>query len=175
MGAVELPLFDEAAEVVRGLVPRDLGTLRCRPRRFGMKVWFDTVHPPKEHYEAQVVGADVIPAGTARTIALEVGFHAEHADVAQNDAVLGLLLAAERRWRARLGGEAETGAFLGRADVWRRVSETWPDPDLSDPDLPLEIGARLADYVLALEPVRRAGRPMVDEDGGHGGRRRRRG
>ena len=172
---MELPLFDEAAEVVRGLVPRDWGTLRCRSRRYGMKVWFDTVHPPREHYEAQVVGADLLARGGARTIAMEIGFHAEHPDVARNETVLATLLTAERRWRKELGREAEAGPFLGRADVWRRVSETWPDPDLSDPALPLEVGARLADYVLALEPVRRrAGAASVGEDGAHGGRRQRR-
>jgi hypothetical protein len=36
------------------------------------------------------------------------------------------------------------------------VSETWPDPDLGDPELGTEVALRLADYVLALEPVRRA-------------------
>ena len=42
------------------------------------------------------------------------------------------------------------GAFLGRQDAWRRVSETWPDPDLGAPDLGFEIAARLVDYIAAL-------------------------
>ena len=148
---MELPLFDEVGEAVRGLVPRELGDLRCRARRYGIKVWFDTVHPPREHYEAQVVGA--VPG--ARVLALEIGFHAEHPEVTRNDAVLASLVAAERRWRKAVGREAEVGPFLGREDVWRRVSETWPDPDLSDPDLAFAVGARLADYVIGIEPVRR--------------------
>ena len=39
---------------------------------------------------------------------------------------------------------------------WRRVSETWIDPDLGDPELGMEIGARLTDYICALEPLRRS-------------------
>jgi hypothetical protein len=35
------------------------------------------------------------------------------------------------------------------------VSETWPDPDLGADDLAVDLGLRLADYVRALEPVRR--------------------
>jgi hypothetical protein len=54
-----------------------------------------------------------------------------------------------------IGDEAVVGPFLGRPDVWRRVSETWPDPDLSDGDLALELAGRLTEYVTALEPVRR--------------------
>ena len=54
-----------------------------------------------------------------------------------------------------IGKEAVAGAFLGR-DGWCRISETWPDPDLSEDELALELGARLTDYITALEPVRRA-------------------
>ena len=49
--------------------------------------------------------------------------------------------------------------WLGRADRWRRVSETWPDPDLGDTELPFEVAARLTDYVIALEPVLREKTP----------------
>lgn len=166
MAAMELALFDEAAEVARGLIPRELGVVRCRARRYGVKVWFDTAHPPREHYEAQVIGADLVAGGRARTLAVEIGFHAEHSDADRNDRVVAALVGAEHRWRRRLGREAESGPFLGRADVWRRISETWPDPDLSEPALGFEIGSRLADYVLALEPVRRrAGAPRPDQAG----------
>jgi hypothetical protein len=34
------------------------------------------------------------------------------------------------------------------------VSETWPDPDLSDPELCFEVADRLASYITVLEPVR---------------------
>jgi hypothetical protein len=153
---VTVSLFDEVAEVVRGLVPAELGVLRQRPRRYGIKVWFGPETPPREHYEAQVVGADAVEAAT--TLAIEVGFHAEHPDPAANDAAIEPLRAAERRWRRALGGEVVVGPFLGRADVWRRVSETWPDPDLGQPELAFELGARLTDYVVALEPLRRVSR-----------------
>ena len=47
--------------------------------------------------------------------------------------------------------------FLGRRDDWRRLSELWADPDLSDPAMGFEIAGRLTDYLVALEPCRRAG------------------
>jgi hypothetical protein len=152
---VELSLFEEIADALRGLIPRELGVVRCRTRRYGIKVWFDEDGPPREHYEAQVLGADHVSDATV--LALEVGFHAEHPQVADNDAVIARLLESEDRWRPEIGGEAVVGSFLGRADVWRRVSETWPDPDLSSTELPFELAARLTDYVIALEPVRRGG------------------
>ena len=152
---MELPLFEEVADAVRGLVGGDLGAgLHCRPRRYGIKVWFDAAEPTREHYEAQVISSSLVRG--ARALALEIGFHAEHRDVASNDAVLWRLIADEAVWRTELGAAAEAGPFLGRADDWRRISETWADPDLSAPDLPFEVAARLADYVLALEPVLRA-------------------
>jgi hypothetical protein len=40
-------------------------------------------------------------------------------------------LAARRRKEAQVGGSR-------RRDNWRRVSETWPDPDLSDGELVIE-------------------------------------
>lgn len=152
-GAIELSLFEEVAEIVRGLVPDELGVVRCRPRRYGIKVWFGSEQPPREHYEAQVIGPKAVEGATV--LALEVGFHTEHPQVAANDAVLAGLVTRERSWRRALGPEAIAGPFLGRAHVWRRVSETWPDPDLSAPDVALDVGARLTDYITALEPLRR--------------------
>jgi hypothetical protein len=152
---VELSLFDEVADVVVGLVPADLGKPRYRARRSGIKVWFGGATPPKEHYEAQVISSDAVDDATM--LALEVGFHAEHPTVSDNDAVIARLLRSERRWRRVVGDEAEVGPFLGRADAWRRISETWPDPDLEDEGLAFEIGVRLTDYVTALEPARRTG------------------
>ena len=116
--------------------------------------------PPREHYEAQVLGPSACDEATV--LALEVGFHAEHPDPARNQAVLDRMLAAEDRWRPTLGPEAEAGPFLGRRDDWRRLSELWADPDLSDPAMGFEIASRLTDYLVALEPCRRAGtRPVV--------------
>jgi hypothetical protein len=74
--------------------------------------------------------------------------------VADNEAVILALLKRESRWRKTLGDEAVAGEFLGR-DTWRRISETWPDPDLGDPELVLELGTRLTDYITAIEPLRR--------------------
>lgn len=149
---MELGLFEEVAEALRGLLPDGLGELRTRARRYGVKVWFDAAEPPREHYEAQVIGAKLVDG--ADVLALEIGFHSEHPKVADNDRVLDALLAQERRWRPLIGDAAVAGPFLGRADTWRRVSETWPDPDLGADDLPVEVAACLIDYIGALEPVR---------------------
>ena len=153
---MESSLFEEVGDVVLGLVPRDLGVPRSRARRYGIKVWFGPAEPTREHYEAQVIGSDHVPE--AATLAVEVGFHAEHPRLADNDAIIARLAAVEKRWRDIVGGEAVTGPFLGRADSWRRISETWADPDLDDPGLAFELGTRLTDYITALEPLLRESR-----------------
>jgi hypothetical protein len=145
-------LFEEVCEALRGLVPPELGTFRHKTHRYGTKIWFGPVAPPKEHYEAQVVGARDVPE--AEVLAIEVGFHSEYPKPADNDEVLAALLAAEGKWRSELGDEAVAGEFLGRADNWRRISETWSDPDLDDPELGTELAMRLLDYIEALEPWR---------------------
>lgn len=154
-GAVELGFFDEVAEAVRGLVGRDRVDMRQQARRWGLKAWFGTERPGREHYEAQVIAPDGVDGVT--TLALEIGFHAEHPDPAENEAAIARLVTGQDRWRAVLGDDAVVGPFLGRFPDWRRVSEAWPDPDLSDPDLPVQVALRLADYIDALEPVRRGG------------------
>ncbi len=151
---MEPSLFDDVADALRGMMPADLGPLRLRARRYGIKVWFGPDAPPREHYEAQVIGADA--DGAARVLAIEVGFHAEHPKPADNERVLAQLVGHEAAWRATVGDEAVAGPFLGRADSWQRVSETWPDPDLDDPELAFEVAARLVDYATALEPARHA-------------------
>jgi len=148
-------VFEEAGGILPGLVPEELGRLRQRARRYGIKVWFGPAEPPRDHYEAQVIGAAAVPE--AKVLALEVGFHAEHPKEADSQAVVDRLLASEQRWRPILGDEPVCGSFLGRAAHWRRASETWADPDLGDLDLPFEIAARLTDYITALEPFLRAG------------------
>lgn len=151
---MDLSLFDEVAYALRGMAPPELGELHHRAHRYGIKVWFGPEAPPREHYEAQVIGPD--GDKRAKVLALEVGFHAEYPKVADNEAVIAHLRATEKRWRRVIGKEAVVGPFLGRPDVWRRVSETWPDPDLSDGELVVELAARLTDYVTALEPALRA-------------------
>ena len=149
---MELQLFDEVGEVLRRLVPDEIGELRCRHHRYGIKVWFDSEKPTREHYEAQVIGAKHVPEATV--LAIEVGFHAEHRDPADNERVVKELLSREPRWRKALGDGAVAGEFIDDRHGWQRVSETWPDPDLGDPDLAMEVAARLTDYITALEPLR---------------------
>jgi hypothetical protein len=150
---VELGFFDEVAEAVRGLVGDDLVDVRQQARRWGLKAWFGAERPTREHYEAQLIAPDGVDGATVS--ALEIGFHAEHPVPADNEAAIARLMAGHDRWRATLGDDAVVGPFLGHFPAWRRVSEAWPDPDLDDPDLPVQVALRLADYIDALEPLRR--------------------
>lgn len=151
---MELELFDQVSDALRALVPADLGQLRTQPRRWGIKAWFDADDCPREHYEAQVIAAKHVDG--AEVLAVEVGFHAEHPKAPDNAAALAPILAATG-WQEELGPEAVAGAFLGR-DGWQRVSETWADPDLSDPELCFVVADRLATYMEALEPLRSGAR-----------------
>lgn len=144
-------MFDQVADAVVGLVPSELGPLRSQARRWGIKVWIDEPECPREHYEAQVIGAKHVPG--AEVLVVEVGFHAEHPKPADNEDALAPIVAGEPQWRAELGEPTELGPFLGR-DGWLRASETWIDPDLSDPELCFELADRLAAYVIAFEPLR---------------------
>jgi hypothetical protein len=148
---LRLHLFEQVADGLHALVPPDLGPWHQRNHRYGIKVWVgDGRRPAVEHLEAQVISPRHV-AG-ASVLAIEVGFHAEHPDPAANVAALDRLLAAEARWRPELGPAAEAGRFLGTDRGWTRLSETWADPDLGDPDLPFELAARLTDYLVALRP-----------------------
>lgn len=147
---VELSLFEEVGELTRTLVAAELGTLRFRSHRRGVKVWFRTERAGRFHYEAQLVPRHLVDAHDGG--ALEIGFHAEHGDADRNDRVVAGIVAAESSWREELGDAAEIGPFLGRPEDWRRISEVWLDPDLDDPELSFEVAARLADYVNLLEP-----------------------
>jgi hypothetical protein len=152
---MELGVFDQVADAVRGMLPDDVGEPSLRAHRYGIKVWFGPATPTREHYEAQVVGAKYVD--DAEVLAIEVGFHAENKVPDDNDDVLARLVKRERTWRRALGDDAVAGPFLGRPDDWRRLSETWPDPDLGDPALPMELASRLVDYITVLEPLRTAG------------------
>ncbi|GAA2592810.1 hypothetical protein SMC26_43870 [Actinomadura fulvescens] len=145
-------LFEQVGEIVRGSAPPALGELRLMVRRTGVKAWFGDPAPHREHYEAQAIGADLVTG--ARELAIEIGFHAEHPKAADNDAALERLTGHQDRWRPALGDDAVAGPFIGPAN-WRRVSELWLDPDLTDGDIAFEIGVRLVDYMTALEPLRR--------------------
>ena len=150
---VERSFFEWVFDAFEGFAGDVAGELHSSAHRRGVKVWYDDALSPntkgKEHYEAQLIrGAD----GDA---ALEIGFHAEYAKADENDAVMAKLAVDERTWRKELGKEAIAGEFLGN-DRWRRISEVWEAPDPDDPEATMEIAARLADYVIAIEPLRRA-------------------
>ena len=49
---VELSVFEEVGEALRGLAPPELGAYRQRAHKYGVKVWFGAATPPREHYEA---------------------------------------------------------------------------------------------------------------------------
>lgn len=149
---LQLHLFEQVADGLHSLVPDEIGPWRQRNHRYGIKVWLGTASKPERlHLEAQVVGAKLVPE--ASVLAIEVGFHAEHPDPEVNRAALARLVAHERRWRRVLGTEPVAGPFLGRPRDWTRLSESWPDPDLGDPDLPLELATRLCDYLVTLGPL----------------------
>lgn len=148
---MELPLFDQVADVVRSLTPEELGELRLRTHRRGIKVWFDTEKPPREHYEAQLLARRHVDGKDG--MALEIGFHAENPDTEANTAAIDGIGTTEKKWRKILGTDAEVGEFYG-ASNWRRVSEAWIEPDLEDPELSFEVASRLVDYLEAIEPAR---------------------
>lgn len=148
---MELPLFEQVADAVRSMTPDDLGQLQFRTHRRGIKVWFDTETSPREHYEAQVIARRHIDGLDG--MAIEIGFHAEHPDADRNIQAVTTIEANESTWREILGQEAEIGPFFG-PENWRRVSEAWLEPDLDDPELPLEVASRLVDYLEAIEAAR---------------------
>jgi hypothetical protein len=142
---VERSFFHQVQDVLESLVIDVDGELHSTAHQRGIKAWYDD--STREHYEAQLVRID-------GAVVLEVGFHAEHPKVDENEAVLARLLDEERAWRRELGDEPEAGAFIG-ADRWRRISEMWEAPDPDDIDAAIEVATRLADYVSVLEPLRR--------------------
>jgi hypothetical protein len=146
---MDLGFFDIVRDALEGFVARVDGRRNVYVHGRGLKVWFDD--DTREHYESQLIRVD-------GDVQLEVGFHVEHPKASQNEAVLRRLLAAETQWRPALGDDAVAGEFIGRAG-WRRISEVWPAPGSDAVDEAIETAARLADYVIALEPVRRATSP----------------
>lgn len=148
---MELPLFEQVGELARALVPAEIGELRFRAHRRGVKVWVGTDAATRLHFEAQLIPRRFVD--DREGMAVEVGFHAEEGDVARNDAALADIGRAESTWRRELGDEPQIGPFLDRPEDWRRVSETWVEPDLDDPELAFELASRLADYVTQLQPL----------------------
>jgi hypothetical protein len=142
---VERSFFHQVLDAFEGFVVDVEGELHSFAHRRGLKVWYDDA--TKEHYEAQLVRLD----GGAM---LEIGFHTEYPKPERNDEVLAALVEREPEWRDEVGGEPEAGEFIG-SDRWRRISEVWEPPAEDDIDAAIEVAARLADYVIGLEPVRR--------------------
>lgn len=149
---MEVPVFEQVGEAVRAAVPPDLGAVHTRSHSAGVKVWFGPGPVTRDHYEAQLMRRSLVDGGDG--VALEIGFHAEHPKEADNEAVLARLLAERAKWSRTLGRDAHAGEFLGRSS-WRRLSEVWLDPDLSQPDAVLEIADRLATYIRCIEAIRR--------------------
>lgn len=141
--------FEHVLDAFEGFVDEELGEVHARAHGRGLKVWFGPAEgrAAREHFEAQLIRLD----GSA---ALEIGFHAEHSAEADNQGAIERL-DSSASWRAALGDGVESGPFLGM-DGWRRISEIWDPPDPDDPEAPIEIAARLAEFVGAIEPVRRA-------------------
>jgi hypothetical protein len=148
MGASDA-FFEEVVDALVGFLPDELAGFRHKVGWSGVKVWYGDDH--REHYECQYLAR---PDG-APGPALEIGFHAEHPKPAHNDAVLDRLLGDEKRWRKALGPDAEAGPFLG-SDSWTRVSELWLGDEVLDPEAAVDAADRLATYISAIEPVRRA-------------------
>ncbi len=141
---LERTFFEQVLDAVEGFIDDDHGPLSSATHRRGVKLWFGDSN--REHYEAQLIRRN-------DDVALEIGFHVEYPRAEANQVVIDHLAAIEARWLPELGADAELGVFLG-ADNWRRVSELWGPPDPDDPEAPIEIAARLADYVDAIEPRR---------------------
>lgn len=142
---MERSFFQQVLDVFEGFVADVDGERHSFAHRRGLKVWFGDAS--REHYEAQLVGVD-------GELVLEIGFHSEYPKAPANDKVMTALEAHQAIWRAELGDEPVAGPFLG-SDVWRRISEVWDPPDDENVDAVIEVAARLADYVVTLEPLRR--------------------
>jgi hypothetical protein len=137
--------FEVVRDAFEGFVAAVPGRRNVYVHGRGLKAWFDDA--TREHYECQLIRVD-------SDTQLEIGFHAEHAKAPLNDELLRRLLALESQWRPALGDDVVAGPFIGRSG-WQRISELWPEPDAADIDEAIEAAARLADYVIALEPLRR--------------------
>ena len=143
---MDLGFFETVRDAFEGFVSGVDGQRNTYVHSRGLKAWFDD--DTREHYEAQLVRVD-------GALQLEVGFHAEHPKAALNDAVLQRIRSTESAWRTTLGEAAVAGDFIARAG-WRRISELWPANETPDIDEAIEVAARFADYVIALEPARRS-------------------
>lgn len=144
--------FEQVEDAVHSLMDGAFPDARTRSHRSGVKLWLGEEKPGRLHYEAQLLKREFVDGATG--VALEVGFHAEQRDEAQNQAVVERLILSEAQWRPVLGAEATCGVFYG-AQAWRRLSDVWLDADFDDEDAVFEVASRLFDYVSSLEPILR--------------------
>lgn len=147
--------FDEIADALVGFLPRDLRAFASRRGTRNLKVWYG--EDAREHYEVQIVSTAALTASQrrGRRPVVEIGFHSEHPRPEENEAALARI--APGALRRALGPNAQRGTFLGsrRTAAWRRISEVWPEAD-ADAETAVEAAERLAAYIRAIEPVRRA-------------------
>lgn len=101
-----------------------------------LKVWFSD---QKIHFEVQFL----------RNGRLEIGLHFE-SDRATNERLATALEGKESRIRRSLGEAVRFGSHGPR---WRSVAERWSGGDLRGEEAATEAAARLAEYVVALEPL----------------------
>lgn len=147
--------FASLTDALWGFLPRELQTFQAQSGPHNLKVWYRSSH---EHYEVQRISKAVLKASGQRSgaSALEVGFHAEHAKSADNEAVLAHLAEKETSWRRGLGREPVAGPFLGRreiADRWKRISELWTDVSFDGDGAAIEAAERLGAYIRVIEPL----------------------
>jgi hypothetical protein len=133
--------FDDVHDTVEGALADFKPAPNVKTHERGCKVWFGD--ETKEHYEAQLVRV-------SGDIRLEVDFHSEHRDRVANLQTIRRLTAATG-WRDELGDEPVAGDFIGNK-TWQRISEVWTFDD--EPDLAIDVGLRLAEYVTVIEALR---------------------
>lgn len=134
--------FAEDAAIGFGL---DRFGLVCQNGWLNLKVGPTSSH--REHFEVQLFKG-------RKGMAIEIGFHAEHKAVADNEAALAAVLKHEKVWRKALGADPVAGPFAQGAKNWRRVSEVW-DGMSFDGGVAVDAGERLVTYLTALAPVLR--------------------
>ncbi len=144
--SVDAWFFAQVRNAVEGIVVGAGPDLRTFAHRNGVKVWFgDSL---REHYEAQLIRAQ--PSGE---VVVEIGFHSEHPIAELNEKLLQSLVSQADHWRPALGKAAQAGPFIGRRG-WTRISECWDLPPESL-DSAIDVAARLGEYVVQIEPLRR--------------------
>jgi hypothetical protein len=139
--------YENVADAVTNFLPPAYRDFHRYSTAANLKLWYGD--NGREHYEVQIVKR-------GKVLGLEIGFHAEHRDVAANDVVLARLVKTEKQWRKTLGKDPEVGAFIGHlGKTWRRVSEVWEDSLTDGSETAVDAAERLATYITVLEPLRK--------------------